>query len=628
MNFIYKNTAKKLAGILLLSASVTACKKDFLEIEDRNGMDSRIWNNEAAVQFLLNETYDLIMPEFPYNNASNNILYASDEDRYSANESIMRKFIGTNGVLVSNDVKYIAQKYQYTTKGDNRYFDIANCNRAIEGLKTSSLAEDVKKELKGQFYALRGLAYFELTRLYGGVPLVLTPQTAESTDIDRPRASARECFQSIVRDLDSAMVLLTGVSYSDANERGKITREAAAAIKGRALLYWASPQFNPLNDSEHPYVPARWDTAYAACKEAYDLCKAKHSLISDYSKLFQVEGATNTEAILVRSYSSRAAKYGHDAEYRVRPLSEGGTQNTSGGNHFAPTWNLVKAYTMKDGTPITQSTAYNQAYFWMNRDPRLDATIAYNGSPWKLSGKANRRQWAYTGVTDEGTQLTSTGFYLKKYSSPDLLASAVRYQNDFGGNGMDWVDLRFAEVMINYAECANEVDKIAEAKDMVRQIRQRAGIIAGTSGNDYGLGWADTKAEMRDIIMNERMVEFAMEGKRFYDLRRTRRLHELNGLTLDKVNYVLKAHPNDIPNGKKFVEQVNSMGVLNRDTINMNNKDSYSKFFTVSTTAALTNPIVTYDVYYFFALPSTFMNSSPLLEQTIGWDNGTFDPLD
>jgi starch-binding outer membrane protein, SusD/RagB family len=623
MKFRYINTATKLAGMFLLSASMVACKKDFLEIKDRNGMDSRIWDNEAAVQFLLNETYDLIMPEFPYNNSSNTVLYSSDEDRYSGNEATMRKFIGTNGVLVSNDVKYIGQKYQYTTKGDNRYFDIANCNRAIEGLKTSSISEDTKKELKGQFYALRGLAYFELVRLYGGVPLVLTASTSESTDIERPRASARECFSSIVRDLDSAMVLLNGVSYNDASERGKITREAAAAIKGRALLYWASPQFNPVNDPKHPYVAARWDTAYAACKDAYDLCKVKHSLISDYSKLFQLEGAANTEAILIRSYSNKVAKFGHDAEYRVRPLSEGGTQNTSGGNHFAPTWNLVKAYTMKDGTPISQSSKYNQLYFWMDRDPRLDATIAYNGSPWKLSGKSSRRQWAYTTVTDEGSQLTSTGFYLKKYSSPDLLASAVRYQNDFGGNGMDWIDLRFAEVMINYAECANEVDKISEAKDILRQIRQRAGIIAGTT--DFGLGLADTKVKMRDLIMNERMVEFAMEGKRFYDLRRTRRLAELNGQTLDKVNYALKA---PVATTKTFLETVNSMGVPNRDTINMNNRDSYSKFFSVSVAAAVTNPIVTYDTYYFFALPSTFMNSSPLLEQTIGWDNGTFDPLD
>lgn len=621
----YKNTAKKIAAIFLLSASLAGCKEDFLEIKDRNGMDSRIWDSEASVQFLLNETYDMIMPEFPYINSANYILYASDEDRFSGNDAIMRKFIGTNGVLASNDVKYIAQKYQGSNKGDNRYFDIANCNAALSGLKESSISATKKREFKGQFYALRAMAYFELTRLYGGVPIVLEPQQPQSPDIDKPRASAAECFRAIVRDLDSAMVLLTDFTPNDGSERGKLTRQAAAALKGKALLYWASPQFNPENDPSHQYVAARWDTAYVACKEAYDICRVKHALLPDYSKIFSVEGANNKEPIIIRSYSSKATKYGHDTEYRVRPFSEGGVQNTSGGNFFAPTWNLVQAYTMKDGTPITETgSGYEHNFFWINRDPRLDATIAYNGSPWALSGKTNRRQWAYTTVTDEGSQLTSTGFYLKKYSSPDLLAASVRYQDDFGGNGFDWVELRFAEVMINYAECANEVGKIDEAKDMIRQTRVRAGIQVGTK--DYGLALATDKLKMRDLIMNERMVEFAMEGKRFHDLRRTRRLSQLNGRTLDKVTYTLKTVP-QISNTKTFLETVNSQGVFNRDTINMNNKTSYSKFFTITVTSAVTTPISTSPDYYFFALPSTFMNSSPLLDQTINWDGGIFDPL-
>jgi starch-binding outer membrane protein, SusD/RagB family len=614
----YKNTIKQLAVAFALTATIAGCKEDFLEIEDRNGVDSNIWNSEASVQFLLNETYDVIMPEFPYVNSSNYLLYASDEDRFSGNDAIMRKFVGTNGVLVSNDVKFIAQKYQGTNKGDNRYFDIAKCNAALAGLNSQSTISDAKKkEFRGQFYSLRALAYFEL------VPLVLEPQKPESPEIDRPRATSSQCFKAIVRDLDSAMTLLTGFTPNQATERGKWTREAAAALKGRALLYWASPQFNPENDPTHTYVPARWDTAYAACKEAYNICKAKHSLLADYSKIFSTEG--HAEAIIVRSYSSKAVKYGHDTEYRVRPLSEGGTQNTSGGNFFAPTWNLVQAYTMKDGTPISATgSGYDQNAFWINRDPRLDATVAYNGSTWALSGKLNRRQWAYNTVTDEGSQLTSTGFYLKKYSSPDLLPASVRYQNDFGGNGFDWIDLRFAEVMINYAEAANEVGIMAEAKDMIRQIRVRAGITAGTK--DYGLALATDKAKMRDLIMNERMVEFAMEGKRFYDLRRTRRLGDINGRTLDKVTYTLKTVAG-ISNTKTFLESINSQGVLNRDTINMNNKASYSKFFSVAVSAGVTTPMSTSDTYYFFALPSTFMNSSPLLDQTIGWDGGLFNPL-
>lgn len=93
---------------------------------------------------------------------------------------------------------------------------------------------------------------------------------------------------------------------------------------------------------------------------------------------------------------------------------------------------------------------------------------------------------------------------------------------------MDWIELRLAEVMMDYAEAANEAGNITVAKDMVRKIRQRAGIEQG--GFDYGLSLATNTAQMRDLIMNERMVEFAFEGKRNDDLRRTRRMHLLTGM--------------------------------------------------------------------------------------------------
>ena len=76
---------------------------------------------------------------------------------------------------------------------------------------------------------------------------------------------------------------------------------------------------------------------------------------------------------------------------------------------------------------------------------------------------------------------------------------------------MDWIEMRFAEAIMNLAECANETGRLTEAKDMVRLIRQRAGIVAGTF--DYGLSIATDAASMRSLILNERMIEFAMEGK-------------------------------------------------------------------------------------------------------------------
>lgn len=608
------NLALKLSLALLLIAPASGCKKDFFDLKDRNGMDSRIWNNEGAIQFVLNDTYDVVMPEFPYEFAANNALYSSDEDRISATDGTMRKVMGLNGELSSNDIKFIATKYQ-GTKGDNKYFDIARCNTAIKNIPLGSLSPDAKRKLKGQFHALRAIAYFDLTRLYGGVPLILEPQEPDNVQ-DKPRAKAAACFKAIVNDLDSAMVLLDGVEWNDATERGKITKKAAAALKGKVLMYWASPQFNPVNDPEHPYVQQRWDTAYAACKDAYDICVADGSaLLNNYADIFQKEGTTNTEALLVRSYSSNFAKRGHNVEAKIRPVEEGGSASA-----FQPTLNMVRAYTMNDGTPTNLSTSYDPVLFWKNRDPRFEASIAYNGSYWKLSGKANRRQWAYKAEILEGSKVSPSGFYLKKFADPDLIKGAVGYSNDFGGSGMDWVDMRFAEVIMNLAECANEIDHLSEAKEMVKKIRIRAGIQAGTK--NYGLDLANNKAEMRDLIMNERMVEFAFEGKRFHDLRRTRRFHTLPG-TIELLVWETKSTAL-----KNELEAMNSSGVRFRETIDINDKTTFEKYFKTSTAVVSGTGSFAFPEYsYFFALPSTFMNSSPLLEQTIGWDGGTFDPL-
>src|SRR5690349_14067692 len=81
-------------AIALLMSVFTGCKKDFFDLKDRNALDSQIWNNEGAIQFLLNDTYDVVMPEFPYEYSANNVIYASDEDRFSSSDAIMRKAIG------------------------------------------------------------------------------------------------------------------------------------------------------------------------------------------------------------------------------------------------------------------------------------------------------------------------------------------------------------------------------------------------------------------------------------------------------------------------------------------------------------------------------------------------------
>jgi len=597
-----------IAALALLMV-LSACNKnsDFFEIKDPQGIDSRIWSDEGAVGLFLNRTYGLIMPQWPAGG-----IHVTSDEMNGGNTAFLY------GTLVENSVQDIGTGNTITT---NRYFDIRRCNIGIEGLNTNStLPEATKTVLKGQFFFLRAFTYFRLVSLYGGVPLVLKSQTLED-ELNVPRSKTSECIAAIVRDLDSAIAYLPATWPT--SDKGRITRAASSAMKGKVLMYWASPQFNPTN------IMSRWEDAYQANLAAYNQCIADGvSLFPTYANIFTVED--NVEVLLVRKYSA-ARDVGTNTEAITRPDSE--TDGPSGSNQ--PTWNLVQSYGMRDGLPTTHaSSGYNSIMFWQNRDPRLEASIAYNGGLWPLSGKATRKQWSHTGVPDEAASTIVTGFYLKRFTNPTLTpAQSVYNSNSGGGSGMDWIEMRFAEVILNLAECANETNRLAEAKDYVRRIRVRAGIVAGSF--DYGLAVATDIASMRSLILNERMIEFALEGKRHMDLRRTRNY----GLISARLPYKLAAKlpyvAGNLPSGgpvagRIYIDVPDGLGVRPRDTANLNNQSVYTSIYTTPgvTTPSLegSNSISIPAKYYFYALPN-FFSQNFFLEQTAGWINGTFDPL-
>jgi hypothetical protein len=258
-------------------------------------------------------------------------------------------------------------------------------------------------------------------------------------------------------------------------------------------------------------------------------------------------------------------------------------------------------------------------------------SIAYNGAAWPLSGKALRKQWNYTGVLDEPANTIVTGFYAKKITNPTLQASQALYNsNSGGGSGMDWIEMRFAEVIMNLAEAANETGRLSEAKDMVRLIRKRAGIVIGSY--DYGLAVATNMAEMRDLILKERQVEFAMEGKRHGDLRRTRNY----GLITARFNFKWTAKPPYYPGVSRtspqptdiYLDKADAQGVKPRDTANLNNISVYDAIFKRERSSIEGNNVINIpEKYYFYALPNFFNQATYTMEQTKGWTGGTFDPL-
>src|SRR5699024_4425168 len=170
-------------------------------------------------------------------------------------------------------------------------------------------------------------------------------------------------------------------------------------------------------------------------------------------------------------------------------------------------------------------------------DPRFDKSIVWNAKIYEISGKSGRRQYTSLGIAHElddfgvnpsaGVNSTNldrySGFFIEKNSLKRLTQSEVQQYD------IDFIVMRFAEVMLNYAETANETGRLNEVLDILKEIRKRAGIEAG-SDESYGIA-ASNKEEMREAILAERNIEFAFEGHRFWDLRRLRMLDRLDGTT-------------------------------------------------------------------------------------------------
>lgn len=469
------------------------------------------------------------------------------------------------------------------------YEQIRKINLLLQKVGSGSIDEETQNTLKAQALVLRAWRYFQMVRLYGGVPLILEPQEL-TDDLYVTRAKTSECIAQMVKDLDDAIAILPWKWTSD--DEGRITKAAAMAFKGRILLYWASPQFNPDNDKQ------RWEDAYNANKQVMEeLAQNGYGLYGSYSDLWFDE--MNVEAVFVKRFQEPGLTNSWNAG--TRPVSE--AQNYTGWNR--PSLEMVESYPMADGTPITESKDYDPVYFWKNRDPRFAQSIAYNGCLWELSGKSGRIQWTYVG--SELNNPTPSGFYCRKAVDE----SYTPYYTE--RSSTDWIEIRYAEVLMNYAECAAELDKKDEAYAILKQIRNRAGILPGSDGL-YGLKAGMSHDDMIKAIMLERKIEFAFEGKRYWDLRRRRLFaSELNGTRRHGLLPKLKISQEEFDKIKDNVD-------IDKD------KDAY---FRDSLIVLDTKFDIDFkDNYYFYAIPNKHLETNSKLEQTQGWDGGTFNPYE
>lgn len=545
-------------SILTLSGCIGALdKKDLSAVTEQD-----VWNDPMYATAYLNKLYNDNLPGWNADIAGN-----SDEAG------------GGAGIMYGQLTTASIDTWDYT--------QIRNINLLLANVSKGLIEKQTQDQLRAQALVLRAWKYFEMVRLYGGVPMILTPQDI-TEDLYATRSKTSDAIAIIIKDLDDALAVLpwrwTG------KDEGRFTKASVMAFKGRIQLYYASPQFNEQRDK------SRWETAYATNKLAVDEIQANgYGLYNNYERIWLDE--MNKEVLFVKRYQEPTITHSWDAA--TRPLSE--AQNFTGANQ--PTLEMVKSYPMRTGESIDESPAYDRIYYWKNRDPRFEATIAHNGTLWELSGKKGRKQWTYVGHSTLNP--TTSGFYCRKAINVDYTPFFTERSST------DWIEIRFAEVLLNLAECAAELGKTNEAYALIKQIRQRAGIEPGTN-NRYGLKENMSGAQLINAIMLERKIEFAYEGKRYWDLRRRKLFGaELNG---SKRHGLLP---------KLLVSQVEFDKIKDQfDT----NKD-YKTYFRDSLVVLDQKFDIDFkDNYYFYAIPNKHLETNAKLKQTMGWDNGTFNP--
>ncbi len=456
--------------IILVAFIVTgaSCKKDFLDKNPPNAVSTEIfWTSEADVQSAVAGVYTRLQENFlgyerVYLDGFTDNAYLIANPFHSGITTIA--FGG-----ISSTTATTAEMYS------TPYRVIASSNYFLANVDKAPLTDQKKNTYSAEVRFLRALAYFDLVQTFGDVVIYTAPPaTLEESQIDKsPRA---EVYALIEEDLQFAMNNLPDEKYN-----GHAVKGSAAALLARVLL-----------------TQQKFPEAVPILQQIMN--SGKFALSNNYAALFRTAGqsnaAVNTEIMFSTQYLAPTKIHrnlnGMDLEL----------------GHYAimqPYKNLVDEYEAIDGLPITESPLYNPAMPYANRDPRLNLTVKLPGEKW-LSPNGSE----YVPSINN----PASGFIMEKYVD---LSRAPFTTATANLTDQDYIHLRYADVLLMYAEAKNEVSgPDATVYKAINDVRGRPGInMPAVDEARY-----NTKEKLRDFIRHERRIELALEGHRYNDLKR------------------------------------------------------------------------------------------------------------
>lgn len=490
-------------GTVLLMLTVS-CSDDFLERPPLDDVsEETFWKTEEDLYKAVNGVYSQLPAEgFIYDDGASDNAHAQYPWESTAT------VVSAGSIITADDAGW-------------NYEDKRRCNYFLENADAVENADpDLLNRYKAEVRFIRAYSYFRMMCKFGDIPLVTS--TLDIEDVNIPRTPRAEVLDFIITELEDISEMLP-VTYAGGkpDEKGRITRGAALALKARVHLY-----------------EGQWEAAVGAAEKVmnlgiYELFKIDSESESDlkdnydewvdfdgeedrnnfrlglrsYEALFHEEYEGNSEVILDRQ---RIAQI--DDNFLNTYLPPG---SIGGWSSVTPTQELVNSYeSYKTGEPVELPSAEQRATWYdndnpefreefRNRDPRLYATIMFPGSPWNAIEDDFTFEWI-----QGASNMSQTGYNFRKLVDPKIYRENI-------GNYTNVILLRYAEVLLTYAEARNERSgPDATIYDALDDIRQRSGM-PPVDRNLY-----NTREKLREFIRNERRVELALEGHRYMDIRR------------------------------------------------------------------------------------------------------------
>ncbi|PWG82751.1 RagB/SusD family nutrient uptake outer membrane protein, partial [Pararcticibacter amylolyticus] len=616
--------------LLLLCAALLSACKNYLDIVPDNvaTIDNAFSNRKEAEKYLY--TCYSYLPW--HNTASGNVGFLGADELWTPGyDSFSTWEIGRGNQNINDPYMNF-----WEGRGGARdfYNAIRDCNIFLENVsdnsKVNDLGSSMRKRWLSEVMFLKAYYHFYLFRMYG--PIVIAdknvPVTASADAVKQKRAPVDEVVKYITGLLDSAAAGLPDVVTDRSSELGRVTRPAALTLKAKLLLTAASPLFNGnpdyvnFKDKEggqlfNPqFSEDKWQAAVTACKEAVDVCTTAGIKLYEFSTFYKLSDTTKIQMSirnsvcekwsqeLIWGLSARTAnEIQVDCMARIDPSYLANMWSSR--ERITPTLQAAAFFYTDKGVPINEDrtwkygtryllrtaasaerfniiNGYETAEFNFNREPRYYADIAFDGAVWYMENSRNSTDAdTWTVRAKKGQPQSQLGAY--NYSVTGLWAKKlvnwkfVMKESSHTLEQYPWPEMRLADLYLMYAEALNEVGRGDEAMEWLDKVRARAGLKGvKESWTNYSVNRNKftTRQGLRSIIQQERSIELAFEGQRFWDLRRWKTAdvvlnQAIQGWTIDQEGAVGYYRPRLLYN-QRFIAPRDYLWPLRQDELIIN----------------------------------------------------------